>query len=217
MGQDGPTNNFVERPGAASRRRTVESYGSSGNALTRMDIEFAYRGELGSVSVSCVPVEDAAAIGKDQTAWGFPMCSATVAYTGHGYRALFGWVQLVRSSDNESGGTAFEIDPLKFFEDSSAPYCWFGVLPTLFDAPSRDERNPLLWVAHSFLAASPWDVGTERQVVPLLGFSWGFEIELGGRITLLPERRLSAAEWAAHIPYLSARYPTWLFPSPDAF
>jgi hypothetical protein len=62
-----------------------------------------------------------------------------------------------------------------------------------------------------------WDMGADRLVVPLLGFSWGFEINAGGRITLVPEARLSAADWTAHIPYLSTSYPTWQFPPPDAF
>jgi hypothetical protein len=136
---------------------------------------------------------------------------------GKGYRALFGWVQLVRSTDNAVEGTAFQMDPLRFFEDSPAPYCWYGLVPTLFDAPSRNPRKPLVWLAHSFLAVTPWDTGADRQVVPLLGFSWGFEIDAGGRITLVPEAQLSAADWAAHIRYLSTSYPTWRFPLPDAF
>jgi hypothetical protein len=188
----------------------------AGTTLTLLDIEFIFKGDPGRVSVSCVPDEAPDVIGKDESARGFPVCSATVEYRGRGYRALFGWVQLVRSTDNAFGGTAFEMDPLKFFEDSPAPYCWFGLAPTLFDAPSRDERKPLAWLAHSFLAVTPWDMG-HRQVVPLLGFSWGFEIDGGGRITLVPEARLSAADWAGHIPYLSASYPTWHFPSPHPF
>jgi hypothetical protein len=182
-----------------------------------LDIEFSYKGDRGCVSVSCVPDDAPAAVGKDEDARGFPVCTATIDYAGQGYRALFGWVQLVRSTDSAVERTAFQMDPLRFFEDSPAPYCWYGLVPTLFDAPSRQERKPLAWLAHSFLAVTPWDMGALRQVVPLLGFSWGFEIDAGGRITLVPEARLSAADWTAHIPYLSMSYPTWEFPPPDAF
>lgn len=31
---------------------------------------------------------------------------------------LFGWVQLVRSTDNESGGGEFEVDPFALFGDA---------------------------------------------------------------------------------------------------
>ena len=182
-----------------------------------MEIEFTYRGDRGRVSISCVPDEAPAEVGKDEEARGFPLCTATIEYPRTGYRALFGWVQLVRSTDSVLGGTTFEMDPLKFFEDSPAPYCWFGVLPTLFDAPSRDRRQPLKWLAHSFLAVTPWDRGPQRQVVPLLGFSWGFEIEPTGRIIIVREAPLSGEDWVAHVPYLRATYPSWSFPPPDSF
>lgn len=182
-----------------------------------LEIEFTYRDDRGRVSISCVPDEAPADVGKDEGSRGFPVCTATIDYPGKGYRGLFGWVQLVRSTDSPVGRASFEMDPLKFFEDSPAPYCWFGVLPTLFDAPSRNERRPMTWMAHSFLAATPWDRGPQRQVVPLLGFSWGFEIDGTGRITIVHEAQLAAEDWAAHIPFLRGTYPTWSFPPPDSF
>ena len=76
---------------------------------------------------------------------------------GRGYDAIFGWVQLVRSSDNESAGEFFEPDPFALFGDAHSPYCWYGTEPTLFDAPSRMERVPMAWLAYSFLATTPID------------------------------------------------------------
>lgn len=182
-----------------------------------MEIGFRHNNDTGLVSISFVPNEDPAAVGKGEEARGFPVCTARIEYPGQGYRTLFGWVQLVRSTDNESGGAAFEMDPLRFFEDSPAPYCWYGLTPTLFDAPSRDDHQPLDWIAHSFLAVTPRHAGVEKQVVPLLGFSWGFRIDARGRIEPEGPKRLQAADWIAHLDFLRSTYPTWQFPPPPDF
>jgi hypothetical protein len=179
-----------------------------------VEIEFSHEGERGRVSVSVTTNDDPPAVGKDENARGFPVCTATVDYPGRGYRALFGWVQLVRSTDNAFDGEAFEMDPARFFEDSPAPYCWYGFSPTLFDAPSRDDRRPLEWLAHSFLAFTPRDLGARKQVVPLLGFSWGFEIDAAAHLTLAPLKPLTGADWSVHIPYLRTSYRRWEFPPP---
>jgi hypothetical protein len=176
-----------------------------------MEIEFWRDGERGSVSVSCVPNDDPAGVGKDEDARGLPVCTATIEYPGRGYRGFFGWVQLVRSTDNAFEGRAFEIDPARFFEDSPAPYCWYGFKPVLFDAPSRDARRPLDWLAHTFLAFTPRGHDVEKQVVPLLGFSWGFEIGDEGRVILTPLRRLAEDDWRGHLLDLSKSYPGWSF------
>jgi hypothetical protein len=106
-----------------------------------VELEFQHDGERGRVVITCVPNDDPASVGKSGAGRDFPVCTATIEYSGRGYRALFGWVQLVRSTDNASGGRAFEMDPFNLFEDALSPYCWFGITPTLFDAPSRDERT----------------------------------------------------------------------------
>jgi hypothetical protein len=176
-------------------------------------IDFRHDGFEGRVHVSCVANDDPRRVGKGEEARGFPVCTATIEYPGEGYRALFGWVQLVRSTDNAFGGAAFEMDPVRFFEDSPAPYCWYGVRPILFDAPSRDDRRPIEWLAHSFLGVTPRDAGARKLVVPLLGFSWGFRIDAPDRMLLVPVERLEAEHWNGHVAYLSARYPTWEFAS----
>ncbi|MEQ4303437.1 hypothetical protein ABNF97_18970 [Plantactinospora sp. B6F1] len=40
------------------------------------------------------------------------------------------------------------MDPFDLFADSPAPYCWYGITPTLFDAPSRLDTRPMNWTAH---------------------------------------------------------------------
>ncbi|MFE9705005.1 hypothetical protein [Streptomyces sp. NPDC005930] len=175
-----------------------------------MIIPFSRDDSQGSLTVTVARVDDPAAIGKHLSARGFPSCTAVVDFPGRGYRALFGWVQMVRSTDNSSSGAAFEMDPFHLFEDAPSPYAFFGVNPTLFDAPSRERRDPLDWTAHSYLAWTPMD-DSERRVLPLAGFSWGFDIDSDGRITLQPVQRLSPEDWDAHRPYLGTSYPGWAF------
>ncbi|MFD0025881.1 hypothetical protein [Streptomyces sp. NPDC058382] len=175
-----------------------------------MILPFSHDGGTGDVTVALEQVDDPLTIGKHPATQGFPCCTATVNYPGRGYRAMFGWVQLVRSTDNESGGAEFEMDPFILFEDAPSPYAFFGISPTLFDAPSRAERRPLTWLAHSFLARTPWD-REERSVLPMAGFSWGFGIDAAGDITLRSVEALETADWDGHLPYLSARHPAWGF------
>ena len=57
---------------------------------------------------------------------------------------------------------------------ADSPYAFYGLAPTLFDAPSRDHRDDLDWLAHAFLAHTP--LGT-NAVEAVLGFSWGFTFQ----------------------------------------
>ncbi|WP_244905325.1 hypothetical protein [Streptomyces agglomeratus] len=172
-------------------------------------IPFLRDGTQGAVTVTLERVNDPAAIGKHPSAGGFPCCTAEVDFPGKGYRALFGWVQLVRSTDNSSAGAAFDMDPFYLFEDAPSPYALFGINPTLFDAPSRIKRCPLTWTAHSYLAWTPM-YDTDRRVPPLVGFSWGFNIDSASRITLQQVQSLTAADWDVHVPYLGTSHPGWV-------
>jgi hypothetical protein len=173
-----------------------------------MRIPFARAGEHGEVTVAVEPVKDPVAVGKPPGSGGFPSCQATVNFSGKGYNALFGWVQLVRAED--FGGDQFTLDPLRFFEGASAPHCFYGISPTLFDAPSRNERRELHWIAHSFL--TPIDLfEIDPEVRPLLGFSWGFDIDSQSAVTVKAPQALSAGDWEQHVPYLSERFPSWRF------
>jgi hypothetical protein len=178
-----------------------------------LDVGFTWEGERGTVHVDCVPNEDPAGWGCwGDVAQGFPVCTATVDYPMRGYLSLVGWVQVVRSTDNQSGGARFEVDPLAVFGDAPSPYCWYGQRPILFDAPSRMTRQPLEWVAHSFLAATPLEEVAQlkpRRVVPLVGFSWGFTDD--GSTVSLHDLRVLDDEWETHVDLLRETYPWWLF------
>lgn len=178
-----------------------------------MEIPFTHQGHRGRVNVTVERTLSPATFGVGDSALGFAHCKATIEFSGGGYLGLLGWVQLVRSTDNASRGRQFEMDPFDpfgLYERAPLPYCWYGITPTLFDAPSRDERIPLDWVAHSFLAASPFG-GNTKVVSPLLGFSWGFDIADEASISLKPTTVLTAADWGAHLPYLRECYPDWRF------
>src|SRR6476661_7116687 len=119
-----------------------------------VEIAFRWRGVGGFVSVTVAQNADPAALGCFPGAHGLPACTATVEFPHLGYRSMLGWVQLVRAQDFGSGN--FENDPLVLFGDALSPYCWYGLNPTLFDGPSRSNRDDdLLWEAHSFLATTP--------------------------------------------------------------
>src|SRR6185503_5401037 len=178
-----------------------------------MEIPFTHQGYQGRVIVTLETTLAPPVLGAPEGALGLANCKATIEFTAGGYLGLLGWVQLVCSTDNTSHGRQFEMDPFDpfgLYERAPLPYCWYGITPTLFDAPSRKERVQLDWVAHSFLAASPRD-GDARIVTPLLGFAWGFHISDDKNIELKPIKVLTIADWESHLPYLRNCYKEWEF------
>ena len=141
-----------------------------------MLVEFSLWNLPGWVGATVEPNDDPESLGQEATARDFPVCTATVSYRGHGYRAALGWIQLVNSTDNSSSGAQFEMDPFEPLGALAHPFCFFGFSPTLFDAPSRDSRDSLTWTAHSFLAFIGEESG-RPEARALLGFSWGFSIQ----------------------------------------
>jgi hypothetical protein len=182
--------------------------GAWATTLARMRLPFVHDGWPGQVDVEIRAVDDPSGVGKPRGTEGFPACTASVDYPFRGYGSLFGWVQLVQSDDNSSGGSEFDMGPFVLFADAPSPYCFFGVLPTLFDAPSRDDRAPLAWLVHSFLARTPRRE-VPRRVRPLAGFSWGFRIDQAGSVVIEGARELPDDAWRSHLPQLRACYPGW--------
>jgi len=180
-----------------------------------LHIPFTLRGITGLISVSVTGNTDPDAIGYSllsgglptDAARGFPVCRATVTYPAQGYAAMFGWTQMVRSTD--SAPDRFEMDPIALYQQIPTPYAWFGVRPELFDAPSRDSRYDMTWEAHSFLCVSP-DAVLTRHVQAIAGFSWGFAINQQD-ITFASPAALGAAIWDTHLELLSTSYPEWIF------
>jgi hypothetical protein len=175
-----------------------------------MELPFSLRGLGGTVTVDVSANYQPATLGCDPPAGalGLAVCTATIDYPACGYNAVLGWVQLVSSTDGPSGEGGFDPDPLGFYQDLATPYAFLGIRPTLFDAPSRQHRQDMTWVAHSFLCVSP--TLTTREVRAVLGFAWGFGIH-GGRVSIQAAQPLPPGGWNHHIPRLSAAYPTWRF------
>ena len=164
-------------------------------------------GSEGHVDVAVAVNHDPQALGCREAARGFPYCSATITHPVRGYLAALGWIQLVRSTDNVSGGAAFEVDPFEPLGPTSHPFCFFGFLPALFDAPSRDPIRDMEWVAHAFLCRPGED---EQEVQPILGFAWGFTVR-SGVITASGPEALPLQAWEAHLAVLAHAHPTWSF------
>jgi hypothetical protein len=169
---------------------------------------FSLRGLDGQVDIELTPVADRDAVGSWPAPPGLPACEATISYPGRGYHGIFGWVQLVRSTDNNSGGREYEMDPLGLLGDVDHPFCFFGIRPTLFDAPSRDPAPDIDWLAHSFLAIIDW--AQLDRVIAILGFSWGFRLT-EGRAEITPVMALDAAAWDGHLDLFARTYPAWTF------
>jgi len=177
-----------------------------------MDIPFVLRGISGLVSVDLARNERAEVVGTPEGSEGFPTCDATVDYPARGYSGVLGWIQLVRSDDNASGGREFEIDPLDFLGELPHPFCWIGLEPHLFDAPSRSPRTDMDWAAHSFLCVPDGGDDDVVEAHALLGFSWGFRVR-DKQVELVEPMLLTADDWDQHLRTLASRYPAWRFPS----
>lgn len=176
-----------------------------------MELSFNMDGASGQVAVAVEVNSDPDALGSRSTARGFPYCNATVSHPARGYAAALGWIQLVRSTDGRSGGTAFEPDPFEPLGAVSHPFAFFGFLPTFFDAPSRDPITDIDWLAHSFLCRlADAHARGEIAVAALVGFAWGFSVR-GGRIAPSGPEALPSEAWDSHLPLLMAEYPGWSF------
>jgi hypothetical protein len=178
-------------------------------------IDFLLRGISGHIDASVSPNTDPASLGylilsyglPVDFARGFPVCRATVTYPADGYAAIFGWTQMVRSTD--AATSDFEMDPIAIYNELDTPFAWYGTRPELFDAPSRDSRADMTWECHSYLCISP-DAVLSRRVQAVAGFSWGFTMAEGD-IEFTRVTQLGPAAWDSHLSLLRARHPSWTF------
>lgn len=173
-----------------------------------MELEFRHHAASGRVAVDVCENTNPAELGCDAASIGLPVCTARVETAAQGYRAMCGWIQVVRSTDNSTGGEGFDMDPFAP-SGTDSPYAFYGLAPTLFDAPGRDHRNDLDWLAHAFLAHTPLGANTVEAV---LGFSWGFRFR-ADEVQIVGPAPLHHADWAAHQELLTAEHPAWTFPA----
>jgi hypothetical protein len=178
-------------------------------------VDFSLRGIGGHIDVSISPNTDPTALGylllshglPVDFAGGFPVCRASVTYPADGYAAIFGWTQMVRSTD--AATSDFEMDPIAIYTEVDTPFAWYGTRPELFDAPSRASRQDMTWECHSYLCISP-DAVLSRRVQAVAGFSWGFTIAADD-ITFVRAAPLGPGAWDGQLGLLRASYPSWTF------
>jgi hypothetical protein len=201
--------------GEAAPHESVEPLRAGPGTMCHMTeaviiLDFDVRGGLGRVTVT-VSRNDAPELnGCEPAAHGFPVCEATVDTPLRGYNALLGWVQVVGFCGAPGSERRFVTDPLQIFDHLDLPFGFYGINPTLFDAPSRRDRSQYVdWLSHSFLCVSPGGP-MQRVVQPVAAFQWGFVVN-AGTVQLVPPVPLPLTEWATHRPLLTTRYPSWEF------
>ncbi len=97
-----------------------------------MELSFTLYGQRGRVIVSVAPTLAPEILGARKGALDLANCTATIEFSGRGYLQLFGWVQLVNSTDNAFHGRQFEMDPFdpfRLYKRAPLPYCWYGITP----------------------------------------------------------------------------------------
>jgi hypothetical protein len=176
-----------------------------------MELPFSWAGMEGVVRVELASNDDPAALGCAEFARGFPYCRATVEPAAKGYADMLGWVQLINASYVHRG-EGFISDGFEPLGPLPHPFGFYGVSPTLFDAPHTDDREAD-FSAHSFLCGLGGELLEFRQEVrAVLGFSWGFS-KRGDELEFFGPGTLPAGDWEGHRDYLTRTFPRWTFAS----
>lgn len=151
---------------------------------------------------------------------GFPVIHARINYSGHGYRQLFGWIQIVtdeyyKSKEKGRKERRIFVDLIPSMLTSGIPFASFGFLPELFDAPCYNIGNyaKLRWIADSFLTTVPMRSKKEK-ISYIAGFRWGY-IEYDNPKqnppSMLPLQAISKDVWNSHLSLLKKQYKKWKF------
>lgn len=180
----------------------------------KLELPFSLRGSTGKVAVTVESNRSGdphevlpGALAKDVPR-GFAICTAKIEYSRQGYAAVFGWSQMVKASDGASAED-FEVDPIAVYRNQQTPYCWFGIKPTLFDAPSRLKPDDMAWICQSYLCFTP-DAVVGPHVRAVAGFEWGFVVQRD-TVTVRKPSSLSEDAWNDRVPTLRNSYPGWTF------
>lgn len=102
------------------------------------------------------------------------------------------------------------MDTFPVFWEFDAPFVVFGSTPTLFDAPGPNSpRAHDLWTAESWLAVCA-DTLRTRQVAPVCGFRWGYDLTAAPPAPFSPSV-LDAGEWDCAATTLESSFHPWTF------
>jgi hypothetical protein len=170
-------------------------------------LPFRWAGRQGEVQVEIRENDDPVALGCEDWARGFPVCRAKITPESQGYADMLGWIQIVDDSWHADGFHADGFEPLGSLPH---PFGYYGVSPTLFDAPHYDGEN-FDFLAHSFLCGLGGELLEFRyEARAVLGFSWGCT-KRGPKIEFHDLEPLAAASWDDHREYLVQSFPKWTF------
>ena len=176
-----------------------------------MELEFRHHAASGRVAVDVCENTNPAELGCDAASIGLPVCTARVETAAQGTAPCAAGSKWCAPQTTRLGEKASTWTPSPR-RGTDSPYAFYGLAPTLFDAPGRDHRNDLDWLAHAFLAHTPLGANTVEAV---LGFSWGFRFR-ADEVQIVGPAPLHHADWAAHQELLTAEHPAWTFPAMSA-
>jgi hypothetical protein len=172
-------------------------------------LPYRWAGTEGEVRVEIRENDDPAAFGCAEFARGFPVIRATITPVSRGYADMLGWVQLVDDSWHADG---FHTDGFEPLGQLPHPFGFYGVSPTLFDAPHFDGEA-FDFRAHTFLCGLGGELlEFRRETRAVLGFSWGCR-KREGEIEFFDIEALTPESWDSHREYLARRFPEWTFAS----
>jgi len=104
----------------------------------------------------------------------------------------------------------WEHDPIPITADLNTPFIYFGIAPTLFDAPVCIYRTDMDWTCWSFLTYIKDSVMT-KETHPIFGFEWGFRVE-DDKISIKVLRMIDVSEaWESQRDLLEDKFPSWRF------
>jgi hypothetical protein len=180
------------------------------------NIPFSIKNESGSISVRVARNAGAKHSGFDPLGpmahWnlkGFPVVKATVAFNGTGYRAIFGWIQIVHLDFPHDGRKKSVVDVIPSHIGLGVPFAYIGHLPTLFDAPARHPWSAGSFTAEAFLCKPPLLTRTE-PIEFIAGFRWGYKIDgHSGELKHFPVKQIGASAWAKNRGLIAKKYPKW--------
>lgn len=188
--------------------------------MADLSLPFLGRGKPGQIEI-CY------SLNRDPSRWGFdvlglvgdvsraaafPVFEASVLYSGEGYLALFGWIQVVcywSASGDEPEWSLLDNPPQ--LRGLGVPFYAWGSGPRMFDAPLDTPEGIVRWQASTFLTQTP-DGLMSRVVEPLIGVTWGYLIE-DARPRVLPVVEAEPGDWIAIKSRLETDCPAWTFSS----
>ena len=190
------------------------------DAHDKTQFSFSYGYKQGSILVKCSSNRGARSSGftaigpqfTDDEVRGYPVMKAAVRYSGRGYEALFGWVQIVTHRYGEGSEMEVEVDIAPQFSEYQNPFCFYGYKPTLYDAPRHNPGLSMDWTAYSFLCPLKIpDSAGKKSISPVTGFRWGYRLLAGKVIELFKPEIVHEEKWKSLKKEVENNYGDWEF------